>query len=107
MIELLSEVEENMQLGGIPDRSGKLITINQQPVMDCALDILTELVEHKTVTLRATGNSIPVAVAVANVLTENMLKGNSIIRSIVVDSESQGNNGPLVSIIKITITKTN
>ena len=108
MIVLLSGVEEEkVQVNGISDHSGKLITINQQPVMDCALDILTKLVQHKTVTLRARGDSIPVAVAVANVLVENMLRGNSVIRDIVVDSESQGNNGPLVSIIEITITKTN
>lgn len=75
--------------------------------MECSLDILTELVRHKTVTLRARGESIPVAVAVANVVTENMLKGNSKILDIVVDSEDQGTNGPLVSVIEITIRKTN
>ncbi len=75
--------------------------------MDCALDILTELVKHKTVVLTAKGESIPVAVAVANVVTENMMKGNSKIVGIAVDSESQGNNGPLISTIEISITKTN
>ena len=90
-----------------PSKDGKLIAINQQPVMECALDILTELVKHRTVTLKAKGDSIPTAVAVANVITENMMKGNSMISDIVVDSESQVNHGPLVSIIEITITKTN
>ena len=75
--------------------------------MECALDILTDLVKFKTVALRARGDSIPVAVAVANVLTENMLKGNSKILGITVDSESQGNNGPLISVIEIVIRKTN
>ncbi|MDE1862434.1 MAG: DNA-binding protein [Thaumarchaeota archaeon] len=75
--------------------------------MECSLDILTDLVKYKTVTLRATGDSIPVAVAVANVVTENMLKGNSKIVDILVDSESQVPNGPLVSIIAITIEKMN
>ncbi|HJU13053.1 MAG TPA: DNA-binding protein [Candidatus Nitrosotalea sp.] len=104
----MSGIEENVQLGDKPTpSSGKLIVINQQPVMECSLDILTELVRHKTVTLRAKGESIPVAVAVANVVTENMLKGNSKILDIVVDSESQGINGPLVSVIEITIRKTN
>lgn len=104
----MSGIEENVQLDVKPTaQSGKLIVINQQPVMDCALDILTELVKHKTITLRAKGDSIPVAVAVANVVTENMLKGNSQILSIMVDSESQGINGPLVSLIEITIRKTN
>jgi archaea-specific DNA-binding protein len=104
----LSGIEENVQLNDMSSHSnGKLIAINQQPVMECALDILTELVQHKIVTLKAKGDSIPTAVAVANVITENMMKGNSKISDIVVDSESQGNHGPLVSIIEITITKTN
>jgi archaea-specific DNA-binding protein len=104
----LSGIEENVQLNH-KSRSadGKLITINQQPVMEYALDILTELVQHKTITLMARGDSIPTAVAIANVLTENMLKGNSRIQNIEVDSESPVGNYAMVSIIRITITKTN
>lgn len=88
---------------------GKIITIHQQDVVPCALDILTDLVKHKTVTLVATGQSIPTAVSVANIVTENMMKGNSKILDIVVDSqETHQKDGPsMVSIIKITITKTN
>ena len=105
---MLSGIEENVHLDKtIHPRDGKLIAINQQPVMECALDILTEIVQYKTVTLTARGESIPVAVAVANVVTENMMKGNSKILGIIVDSENQGNNGPLISTIAITITKTN
>ncbi len=105
---MLSGIEGNVQLEGKPrEDEGKLIIINQQPVMECSLDILTELVKHRTVILRARGDSIPVAVAVANVITENMLKGNSKILRITVDSENQGNNGPLVSVIEIVVTKTN
>ncbi len=104
----MSGIEENVQLGTRShSEDGKLIVINQQPVMECALDILTELVKHKMVVLTAKGESIPVAVAVANVVTENMMKGNSKIVGITVDSESQGNNGPLISTIEISITKTN
>ncbi|MDE1764865.1 MAG: DNA-binding protein [Thaumarchaeota archaeon] len=105
----MSGIEENAQLDGMNARSKdgqRLIAINQQPVMECALYILTELVQHRTVTLAARGDSIPVAVAVANVVTENMMKGNSKIIGIIVDSENQS-NGPLVSTIEITITKTN
>ena len=83
-----------------------MIIINQQPVMECALDMLTELVQHKTIILLARGDSIPTAVAIANVLTENMLKGNSKIQNIEVDSECPKGNA-MVSIIKITVTKTN
>jgi archaea-specific DNA-binding protein len=102
---LLSGIDENVQLHDNSSSDAKLIIINQQPVMEYALDILTELVKYKTITLMAKGDSIPTAVAVANVLTENMLKGNSKIVDIAVDSESSNGNSALVSIIKITITK--
>ena len=84
----------------------KLVIVRQQPVMECSLDVLSDLMKHGTVILKAIGDSIPVAVAVANVVTENMLKGNSKILDILVDSESQVPSGPLVSIIEITIAKT-
>ena len=77
--------------------------------MDCALDVLTNLGCSGKVILKAKGNAIPTAVAVANIVTENMMKGNSKIRDIVVDSESgPGRYGiTLVSTIKIIIIKTN
>ena len=104
---MLSGIEEHVHLNNASrSADGKLIMINQQPVMEYALDILTEIVRHKTITLMARGDSIPTAVAIANVLTENMLKGNSTIQNIEVDSDSPDGNA-LVSIIKITITKTN
>ena len=104
---MLSGIEENVHLNhNFRSQDGKLIIINQQPVMEYALDILTELVHHKKITLMAKGDSIPTAVAVANVLTENMLKGNSTIQNILVDSESPDGNA-LISTIKITIAKTN
>ena len=108
VMELL--VEDKMQLNGnFSNSEGKLVTIHQQDIVPCALDLLTDLVKHKTVTLFARGQSIPTAVAVANIVTENMMKGNSKILDIVVDSdETNENSGPsLVSVIKITITKTN
>ena len=105
---MLSGIEENIQLNHRSQSAkGKLIMINQQPVMEYALDILTELVQHKTITLMARGDSIPTAVAIANVLTENMLKGNSTVDNIEVDSESPDGNYALVSLIRITITKIN
>ena len=105
---MLSGIEEKVHLNSRSQSAkGKLITIHQQPVMEYALDILTDLVQHKTITLMAKGDSIPIAVAIANVLTENMLKGNSTIDNIEVDSESPDGNYALVSIIRITITKIN
>jgi len=105
---LLSEIE-GVHLSESTSYSGKIIEINKQPVIECALDILTELVKYKTVILKARGESIPKAVAVANVITENMLKGNSKILDIEVDSENADGKYAyaLVSIIDITISKIN
>ena len=108
VIELL--IEDKIPLNGnFSNSEGKLVTIHQQDIVPCALDLLTDLVKHKTVTLVASGQSIPTAVAVANIVTENMMKGNSKILDIIVDSEeTHEKSGPsLVSLIKITITKTN
>jgi DNA-binding protein len=102
--------EDKIQLGeNFSNSESKVVFIHQQDVIPCALDLLTELVKCKTITLVAKGQSIPTAVAVANVVTENMMKGNSKILDIIVDSEETNeNSGPsLVSIIKIVITKTN
>lgn len=92
-----------------PNSEGKIIAIHQQDIVPCALDLLTDLVKYKTVTLVSSGQSIPTAVAVANIVTENMMKGNSKILNIIVDSEETNEkSGPsMISIIKITITKTN
>ena len=102
--------EDKAQLNGsFPNSAGKIVTIHQQDIVPCALDLLSDLVKYKTVTLVATGESIPTAVAVANIVTENMMKGNSKILDIVVDSEdTHEKSGPsMVSIIKITVAKTN
>lgn len=102
--------EDKAQLNGnFPNSDSKIVTIHQQDIVPCALDLLNDLVKYKTVTLVASGESIPTAVAVANIVTENMMKGNSKILDIIVDSEdTHEKSGPsMVSIIKITLAKTN
>jgi len=110
-LSLLSEIEKGTQILDTSSFSndGKVLVIREQPIMECALDVLTNLGCSGKVILKAKGNAIPTAVAVANIVTENMMKGNSIIRDIVVDSESgPGRYGiTLVSTIKIIIAKTN
>ena len=110
-MSMLSEIAKGSQLldtNSFLDDVTVLI-IRRQPIMECALDVLTDLGNSGKVTLKAKGDLIPIAVAVANIVTENMMKGNSKIRNIVVDSESGlGRYGiTLVSTIKIIITKTN
>lgn len=88
---------------------GKVIVIQRQPIMECALDVLSSLANFGRITLQAKGDDIPTAVGIANVITEKMMKGNSEIVDIIVDSESgAGKYGTtLVSTIQIIISKLN
>jgi len=111
-LSLLSEIKkEETQLIGKSSfpNEGKVLIIREEPVMECALDVLMDLGNSGQITLVAKGNAIPTAVAVANIVTENMMKGNSKIVDISVDSENgSGKYGmTLISTIKIIIAKTN
>ncbi|MFB5614437.1 MAG: DNA-binding protein [Candidatus Nitrosomaritimum yanchengensis] len=85
--------------------SDNVFEIHNDPVMQSALDVLSIIGKHKEITIRARGNSIPNAVAVANIITENMLKGNSKIKKISVDSEPIHEMGRTQSNIEIIIQK--
>ncbi len=82
-----------------------VIDIHNDPIMQSAFEILSILGKHKEVTIRAKGNSIPNAVAVANIITENMLKDNSKIHKITVDSEPIQELGRAISNIEIILKK--
>ncbi len=79
--------------------------VHNEPVMESALDALAIIGKHKEITLRAKGQSIPNAVAVALIITENFLKGNSKIHKITVDSEPIQELGRAESNIKIILRK--
>ncbi|GFN39741.1 MAG: hypothetical protein YK1309IOTA_770007 [Marine Group I thaumarchaeote] len=84
-----------------------IMIIQRRPIMMVALDVLSALGNSKKVTLKARGDTIPNAVAIANIITEKMLKGNSRISDILVDSE-YGNDqysNTLISTIQIVLTK--
>ena len=74
-------MEESSELSGQEqtEKSEATIQIGNYPVMESALEVLTILGSKKKVILKSKGNSIPNAVAVANIITEKMLKGNSKI----------------------------
>ena len=74
-------------------------------VMTIALEVLTALSNNKKIILKAEGELIPNAVAVANIVTENMLKGNSSINEINLDSDISEESGIMISNIKITLIK--
>ena len=79
--------------------------IKDESVMTSAVDVLTKLSSNKRIVLKAKGNLIPNAVAVANIVTENMLKGNSFIDNIKLDSNISEEDGQMTSNIEITLRK--
>ena len=79
--------------------------IKDESVMSSALEVLTQLSSTKRVVLLAKGDLIPNAVAVANIITENMLKGNSSINDIKLDSIISEEDGQMTSNIEITLIK--
>ena len=79
--------------------------IKDESVMASALEVLTQLSSTKRVVLLAKGDLIPNAVAVANIVTENMLKGNSAIEDIKLDSIISEEDGQMTSNIEIVLTK--
>ena len=79
--------------------------VKDESVMTGALDVLTALDASKRVVLLAKGNLIPNAVAIANIVTENMLKGNSKIEDIKLASVISEEDGQMISNIEIILTK--
>ena len=79
--------------------------VKDESVMAGAVDVLTKLSANKRVVLMAKGDLIPNAVAVANIVTENMLKGNSKIEDVKLDSVISEEDGQMISNIEIVLTK--
>ena len=82
-----------------------IITIGNEPVMQSAIDVLSILGSKNQVMLKARGNSIPNAVAIANIITEKMLKGNSKIEKITLDTVEAAGIGSMTSTIEIILNK--
>ena len=80
-----------------------LVTV--EPVMKTAVEALSALGKTQRLTIIGKGESCPNAVAVSNILTQKMLKGNSKIEKITVDSEID-DDGRMISIIEIVVIKT-
>ena len=100
-------MEETAELSGQEqtEKSETTIQIGNYPVMESALEVLEILGKKSKVILKAKGNSIPNAVAVANIITENIMKGNSKIYKITVDSEPIQEMGRTLSNIEIILRK--
>ena len=63
-----------------------IFNVRNEPVMMEAINVISLLGKSNKAILRAKGNSIPNAVAIANIITEKMLKGNAKIENIVLDT---------------------
>ncbi len=105
-------IEEELDNQKLPDNSENMrsndftvFTIEKKPVMLEVVDVLSMLSKSKKAILRAKGDSIPNAVAVANIITEQMLKGNSKIDKISVDTEGAVGIGKMLSTIEIVLMK--
>ena len=102
---LMEEIKEENGQEQIKTSEDSVIVIYDDPVMQSALDAISILGKHGEITIKAKGNSIPNAVAVANIITENIMKGNSKIHRIAVDSEPIQELGRTLSNIKIILRK--
>jgi len=81
------------------------INIGNDPVMLTAVDVVSKLMNQDKVILKARGNSIPNAVAVANIITEKMLVGSTKVEKIKLDTLEEAGIGSMTSTAQIIIKK--
>ena len=81
------------------------INIGNDPVMLTAVDVVSKLMNQDKVILNARGNSIPNAVAVANIITEKMLVGSTKVEKIKLDTLEEAGIGSMTSTAQIIIKK--
>ena len=97
---VLQEVKRSEN--GIDDDS---YFIKDESVMTSAVEVLSKISSNNRIVLMTKGDLIPNAVAVANIVTEDMLKGNSSIQDIKLDSVISNESGQMTSNIQITLLK--
>jgi DNA-binding protein len=102
---LMEEIKQEHGLEQINKSEDTIVYIRNDPVMQSAIDLLPILGNKKRVILRAVGNSIPNAVAVANIITEKMMHGNSKVEKIKLDTEAAAGIGSMTSNIEIILIK--
>ena len=81
------------------------INIGNDPVMLTAIDVVSKLMIQDKISLKARGNSIPSAVAVANIITEKMLVGSTKVEKINLDTVAEAGIGDMTSTVEIIIKK--
>ena len=83
------------------------INIGSDPVMLAAVEVVSKLMIQNKVILKAKGKSIPNAVAVANIITEKMLVGNTKVEKITLNTVEEAGIGDMTSTVQIIIIKKN
>ena len=81
------------------------INIGNDSVMLTAVDVVSKLMNQNKISLKSRGNSIPNAVAVANIITEKMLVGVAKIEKINLDTVAEAGIGDMTSTVEIIIKK--
>jgi DNA-binding protein len=79
--------------------------VDDKPVMESVLDALSIIGKHEEITIRGKGKLISNAVTIALIITEKMIRGNSKIHKVTVDSEPIQDLGRSMSNIKIILRK--
>ena len=97
----MSEINTGQSTTNLNDNKMLVVV---EPVMKTAVEALSVLGKTRRLTIIGKGESCPNAVAVSNILTQKMLKGNSKIEKITVDSEIN-DDGRMISIIEIVVIK--
>ncbi len=96
----LSSDDSDVQKEQLP-----IFYVRNEPVMIEAINVISLLGKSNKAILRAKGNSIPNAVAIANIITEKMLKGNSKVQNIILDTDMPAGIGKMLSTIEIILQK--
>ena len=86
------------------DDTNEKFVITDKPVMELVMDVLQILNKIGKIIIEGNGDSCPTAVSVANIITQNILNGTAKTENISVNSKIS-DDGRLISIIEITITK--
>ena len=82
-----------------------IVNIGNDPVMLTAVDVVSKLMIQNKINLKARGSYIPNAVAVANIITEKMLVGRTVVEKIKLDTVEEAGIGSMTSTIEIIIKK--
>lgn len=102
---MLMEATNNKVSELAQKNSDQIIYVSDKPVMGIAIDLIGKLGKFGKIILRAEGDMIPNAVSISNILTEKMMKGNTRVEKIILDSEIPKQLGRTISTIEIILVK--